>query len=123
MKRPSGETTAPILFGGGTGGGPCASGPGSGGGGAPIRTPPPPSRWYMSSQNVPGSGGRDLDTTMYWPSGVHAGEVMIWGRSRVRPSLLTARGLDPSAFAIHTFSTPVRSLRNAIVFPSGENTG
>src|SRR5258705_8594821 len=123
MKRPSGETTAPIRFGGGGGGGPCASGAGCGGGAAPIRTPPPPSRWYMNSQNVPGSGGRDLDTTMYWPSGVHDGDSMISGRSRVKPSLLTARGFDPSEFAIQRFSTPVRSLRNAIVLPSGANTG
>ena len=33
----------------------------------------------MNSQNVPGSGGRDFDTTMYWPSGVHAGDTMICG--------------------------------------------
>ena len=77
----------------------------------------------MNSQNVPGSGGRDFETTMYWPSGVQAGDTMICGRSLVRPSLLTARGFEPSALAIHRFSTPVRSLRNAMVLPSGDQVG
>ncbi len=77
----------------------------------------------MKSQNVPGSGGRDFDTTRYWPSGVHAGETMICGRSSVRLSRLTGRGFEPSALAIHRFSTPVRSLRNAIVAPSGDQVG
>jgi hypothetical protein len=57
------------------------------------------------------------------PSGVHAGDTMICGRSLVRPSLLTARGFDPSASAIHKFSTPLRSLRKAIVLPSGDHVG
>jgi hypothetical protein len=77
----------------------------------------------MNNQNVPGSGARAFDTTTYSPSGVHAGDAMICGRSLVRPSLLTARGLVPSALASHRFSTPVRSLRKAIVLPSGENVG
>ena len=77
----------------------------------------------MKSQNVPGSGGRDFDTTRYWPSGVHAGETMICGRSSVRLSRLTGRGFEPSALAIHRFSTPVRSLRNAIDAPSGDQVG
>jgi hypothetical protein len=37
--------------------------------------------------------------------------------------LVTARGFDPSAFAIHRFSTPLRSETNAIVLLSGENFG
>src|SRR5687768_477538 len=77
----------------------------------------------MNNQNVPGSGGRDFETTRYWPSGVHVGDTMICGRSLVRRSLLTARGLEPSASAIHRFSTPLRSLRKANVLPSGEYTG
>ena len=93
---------------------------GCGGGAAPIRMPLPPSRWYMNSQNVPGSGARDFETTTYWPSGVHDGDTMICGRSRVSPSLLIARGLPPSASAIQRFSTPVRSLRKAMCRPSGE---
>ena len=60
---------------------------------------------------------------MYWPSGVHAGDTMICGRSLVLVSLLTAFGLDPSALAIHRFSTPVRSVRKAIVLPSGDHVG
>ncbi len=77
----------------------------------------------MNRPNVPGSGGRDFDTTMYWPSGVQAGDTMICGRSLVLPSLLTARGFDPSAFAIQRFSTPVRSVRKAMVPPSGDHVG
>src|SRR5687767_10961595 len=77
----------------------------------------------MNSQNVPGSGGRDFETTMKLPSGVQVGDTMICGRSLVRPSLLTARGFDPSASAIHRFSTPVRSVRKAMVLPSGDHVG
>src|SRR5262245_54254473 len=123
MKRPSGESTAPVRLSGGCCGAGGASGLGCGGGGAPMRTPEPPSRWYMNNQNVPGSGGRDFETMMYCPSGVQEGDTMICGRSLVRPSLLTALGLEPSALAIQRFSTPLRSLRNAMVFPSGEYTG
>ena len=77
----------------------------------------------MNKPKVPGSGGRDFDTMMYWPSGVHAGDTMICGRSLVLPSLLTARGLPPSALAIQRFSTPLRSLRKAMVRPSGDHVG
>ena len=77
----------------------------------------------MNSQNVPGSGARDFETTMYWPSGVHSGDTMICGPALVLPSLLTARGLLPSALAIHRFSTPVRSVRKAMVRPSGDHVG
>ena len=69
------------------------------------------------------SGGRDFDTRRYCPSGVQLGETMSCGRSRVGPSSVTARGSLPSAFAIQRFSTPLRSLRNAISLPSGEKTG
>ena len=48
---------------------------------------------------------------------------MICGRSLVFVSLLTARGFDPSALATHRFSTPVRSVRNARLRPSGDHVG
>ena len=77
----------------------------------------------MNSPNVPGSGGRDFDTTMYSPSGVQAGETMICGRSLVLPSLLTALAPEPSALATHRFSIPVRSVRKAMLLPSGDHVG
>jgi hypothetical protein len=69
------------------------------------------------------SGGRSFETIRYAPSGVHDGESMSCGPPWVGRSLLTSRGFDPSRSAIHRFSTPLRSLRNAIVLPSGENFG
>src|SRR5262245_60570647 len=120
MNLPSGDATAPMRFGAGRGG-PLPSPCGCGGGGAvPMRMPVPPALSYRNTPNVV-SGGRDFDARRYWPSAVQDGDSMYSGRSCVGLSLVTARGFDPSAFAIHRFSTPLRSLRNAMVFPSGEN--
>src|SRR6266850_7936848 len=122
MNFPSGDATAPMRFGAGRVGPPPSPCGGGGGGADPMRMPVPPSLSYKNTPKV-GSGGRDFETSTYWPSAVHDGDSMYSGRSCVGLSLVTARGLDPSAFAIHTFSTPLRSLRNATVFPSGENFG
>src|SRR5580765_6482077 len=122
MKRPSGEATAPMRFGAGRGGPELSPGAGGTGGALPMRTPVPPSLAYRNTPKV-GSGGRDLDTSRYCPSCSHEGDSMYCGRSLVGRSLVTARGFDPSGSAIHRFSTPLRSLRNAIVLPSGENFG
>jgi hypothetical protein len=87
-----------------------------------MRRPVPPPRWYRNIANVP-SGARCFETIRYSPSGAHAGELMICGRSLVVPSVETAFGSDPSAFAIHRFSTPLRSERKATCLPSGEKRG
>src|SRR5262249_13524432 len=121
MKRPSGEATAPRRRGEG-GRGPGASGDACGGGADPIRIPLPPFRSYRNTPCV-GSGGRCLETSRYWPSAVHEGDAIDSGAACVGRSFETGRGFVPSALAIHRFSTPLRSLRNAIVFPSGENFG
>src|SRR5579872_1565399 len=121
MKRPSGDATAPRCLGVG-GRGPGASAAGGGGGGAPMRMPVPPFLSYMNTRSVR-SGGRCLETRMYWPSAVHDGEAISSGESWVGRSFETGRGSLPSALAIQRFSTPLRSLKNAIVFPSGENFG
>ena len=47
---------------------------------------------------------------------------MICGRF-VFVSLLTARGFEPSALATQRFSTPVRSVRKAMLLPSGDQVG
>src|SRR6059036_3043513 len=122
MNLPSGDATAPMRFGAGRGGPPPSPSGCCGGGADPMRMPVPPSLSYKNTPKV-GSGGRDFEASRYCPSAVHDGDSMYSGRSCVGRSLVTARGFDPSAFAIHRFSTPLRSLRNAIDLPSGENFG
>src|SRR5262249_33227069 len=121
MNRPSGDAMAPRRRGAGRGG-PVSSGPGGGGGAVPMRTPVPP---FLSYRNTPWvrSGGWRFETSRYSPSAVHEGEHISSGLSFVGRSFVTGRGFDPSASAIHKFSTPLRSLRNATVLPSGENFG
>jgi hypothetical protein len=59
-----------------------------------------------------------LETTMYWPSGVNAGETNALLGPRV--SGLTC---CPSGSTSQRFSLPERSLTNTIVFPSGAKRG
>ncbi|HST21277.1 MAG TPA: hypothetical protein VLR90_09190 [Blastocatellia bacterium] len=54
----------------------------------------------------------------YCPSAVHEGE-----RNIVLRAFVNALGSAPSTFEIQMFSAPLRSLRKAIFFPSGENFG
>ena len=87
-----------------------------------MRTPVPPSLSYRNTPCVR-SGARSFETSRYCPSAVHEGEHISWGMACVGLSFVTGRGFEPSASASHKFSTPLRSLRNAMVFPSGENFG
>src|SRR5580704_15617385 len=116
MYLPSGEATAPILF-GSCRRGSLAPGAGVGGGAGPIRIPVPPFLSYIHNENAPMRPSA-LDAIVYWPSAGQEGEQKDW----LRP-VVSALGLVPSALAIHTFSAPPRSLKKAIIFPSGENLG
>ncbi len=60
----------------------------------------------------------DFDTTTYFPSGDHAGEMYML----LLPVVSAVVSL-PSAFMSQTFSPPERSEMNAMRLPSGENRG
>ncbi len=77
--------------------------------------PLPPLMWNMRSCVPPVAR---IDAITYCESGVQVGEMTA---SCV--SFDSFRGSLPSIFEIHRLSLPLRSLMNAIHFPSGEMRG